>query len=234
MVNNQFSILCKRSIILLLCCAVSIITGSGCGLYKNQYKVIPHPELKNDINKSITDLYPDRFKAIHHVILTLSGKDYVLDGYLFIDRANREIKLIAQNELGGIIFEVHYIKNIKKIIHINANMLKKNWLEKSVLRDLETLYLKESFPSPTLFYDQHGSLVLSQKEGRITQEFLYKQINRQAKYRLTEIRHLANGKCIYTISLKYSTVSDNPYPEFILIKDTKMKYKLQINVQYFM
>ncbi|MBU8850122.1 MAG: hypothetical protein KOO64_11310, partial [Desulfobacterales bacterium] len=161
-------------------------------------------------------------------------KDYVLDGYLFIDRANREIKLIAQNDLGGIIFEIHYIKNIKKTIRINTNTLKKNWLEKSVLRDLEMLYLKEPFPSPILFYDQHESLVLSQKEGRITQELLYKQINSQAKYRLKEIRHMANKKCFYTISLKYSTVSDNPYPEFILIKDTKMKYTLQINVRYFM
>ncbi|MBU8910857.1 MAG: hypothetical protein KOO65_06270, partial [Desulfobacterales bacterium] len=222
MVNNQFSILYKKNIIILLCSTISIIISSGCSLYKTRNMVTNHPKLKTVINKSITNLYPDRFKAIHHVILTLSGKDYVLDGYLFIDRANREIKLIAQNDLGGIIFEIHYIKNIKKTISINTNTLKKNWLEKSVLRDLEMLYLKEPFPSPTLFYDQQENLVLSQKEGRITRELLYKQINSQAKYRLKEIRHMANEKCFYTISLKYGTVSDNPYPEFILIKDTKM------------
>lgn len=234
MVIDQFSISHPKKIILLLCCTIAIIMGSGCSLDKTRYKEITQPKLKDEINKNITNLYPDRFKAIHHVILTLSGKDYVLDGYLFIDRVSREIKLIAQNDLGGIIFEVHYIKNIKKMIHINVNTLKKEWLEKSVLRDLEILYLKEPFPSPTLFYDQHENLVLSQKEGQITQEFFYRQINRQVKYRLNGIRHLANGKCVYTISLKYSTVSNNPYPEFILIKDTKMKYKLQINVRYFM
>ena len=208
--------------------------GSGCSLDKTQYIEVIHPNLKNELNKNITNLYPEKFKAIHHVILTLSGKDYVLDGYLYIDRTSREVKLIAQNDLGGIIFEVHYIKNIKKMIRTTVNTLKKEWLEKSVLRDLEILYLKEPFPSPTLFYDQHGTLVLSQKNDRLTQEFLYKQINRQEKYRLNEIRHLVNKKCVYTIGLKYNTVSNNPYPEFILIQDTKMKYKLQINVQYFM
>ena len=234
MVNDQFSISHPNKLILLLCCTITIIMGSGCSLDKTRYKETIHSKLKDEINKSITNLYPDRFKAIHHVILTLSGKDYVLDGYLFIDRANREIKLIAHNDLGGIIFEVHYIKKIKKMIRINISTLKKKWLEKSVLRDLKIIYLKEPFPSPTLFYDQHGNLVLSQKEGQIMQEFLYKQMNRQVKYRLNEIRHLVNEKCVYTISLKYSTVSNNPYPEFILIKDTKMKYKLQINVRYFM
>ncbi len=234
MVSDQFSISHPKKIVLLLCCTITIIMVSGCSLAKTRYMEAAHPKLKNEINKSITNLYPGRFKAIHHVILTLSGKDYVLNGYLFIDRTSREVKLIAQNDLGGIIFEVHYIKNIKKMIRTTVTTLKKEGLEKSVLRDLKILYLKEPFPSPTLFYDQHGTLVLSQKNDRLTQEFLYKQINRQEKYRLNEIRHLVNGKCVYTIALKYNTVSNNPYPEFILIQDTKMKYKLQINVQYFM
>ena len=234
MVINQFSISHPGKILLFLCCAIAFIMGSGCSLDKTQYIEVIHPNLKNELNKNITNLYPEKFKAIHHVILTLSGKDYVLDGYLYIDRANREIKLIAQNDLGGIIFEVHYIKNIKNLIRINANTLKKKWLEKSVLRDLEILYLKEPFPSPTLFYDEHENLVLSQKKGGITQEFLYEQINRPVKYRIAGIRHLENKKCVYTIGLKYNTASNNPYPEFILIQDTKMKYKLQINVQYFM
>ncbi|MCD4677915.1 MAG: hypothetical protein K8S18_18255 [Desulfobacula sp.] len=234
MVNNQFSISCNKKFIILLFCIVSIIAGSGCSLHKTQYIQITHQKLKNDINKSITSLYPDRFKALHRVILTLSGKNYVLDGYLFIDRPNREIKLIAQNDLGGIIFDIHFIKNIKKTININANMLKKNWLEKTVLRDLETLYLKEPFPSPTLFSDEHGNLILSEKQGQITQELIYKQINRPIKYRLNKIRYLKNKKSIYTVNLEYGTNPDNLYPEQILIKDAKMKYNLQITIRYFM
>ena len=224
----------KKYIIILLSCTVSIILGSaGCSLYETRGIVITNPELKDGINNSIINLYPDKFKAVHHVILTLSGKDYVLDGYLLVNRTRREIKLIAQNDLGGIIFNLHFIENSKKTIDINADMLKKNWLEKTVLRDLETLYLKEPFPSPTLFSDQHKNFVLSQKNGPVTQELIYKRINKQDRYQLNEIRHLKNKKCIYSVSLKYGNSSNNLYPEFILIKDAKMKYKLQINVLYF-
>lgn len=225
----------KRAILVLLCCIVPVITGSGCSRHKApSYKAITHATLMTDINNSITGSYPDRFKAIHHVILTLAGKNYVFDGYLFIDRPHREIKLIAQNDLGGILFDVHYIKNIKKMIRTNVDMLKKKWLEKSALRDLEMLYLMEPFPSPALYSDPRDNLILSQQEDRLMQELSYQQINGSAGYRLNEIRHLENGTCIYTVTFKYGTNADNRYPELILIKDTKMKYRLQINVRYFM
>ena len=235
MVNKQFFMLYKKNIILFLCCAVTIIIGSGCSFNKtqpSQYLEITNQKFKDDINKNITSLYPDRFKAIHRVILTFLEKEYVLDGYLFVDRPSREVKLIAQNDLGGIIFDVHFIKNVEKTIHSNISMLGEKRLEKSVLRDLETLYLEEPFPSPTLFSDQHKNFVLSQKEGPITKELIYKQINGHVRYRLNEIRHLENKKCVYTISLKYGTGSNNLYPEFIVIQDISMKYKLQINVRY--
>ena len=172
MVNNKY-------IILFLCCTISIVLGSaGCSFYKPEYIEITHQKIKNNINNSITNLYPDKFKAIHHVSLTLSGKDYVLDGYLFIDRPNREIKILAQNDLGGIIFNIHFIENIKKTIDINVDMLKKNWLEKTALRDLEILYLTEPFSSPTLFSDKHKNFVLSQKNGRDSRVYL--QTNQRA------------------------------------------------------
>ncbi len=226
----------KRTLLVLLCCIVPAITGwSGCSHYKTRYKAITHPTLTTDINNSITGLYPDRFKAIHHVILTLAGKDYVLDGYLFIDRPHREIKLIAQNDLGGILFDVHYIQGVKKLIRTNVDLLKKKWIEKSALRDLEVLYFKEPFPSPDLYSDPRGDLILSQKQGRITRELSYKPVNGSAAgYRPNEIRHLENGKCIYTVTLTYGTNAGHQYPEQILIQDTKMRYRLQINVRYFM
>lgn len=234
MVDTLFSILRKKKIVHLLYFALAVFTSSGCALNKTLSGQSPPPEILNDLNKSITTLYPDRFKALHHVILTFSGKDYVLDGYLFIDRPGRKINLIAQNDFGGIFFEIQYIKNVEKTIHINVNMLKEKWLEKSVLRDIETLYLMEPFPSPVVLYDVHKNLVLSQNKGQITQELRYSKIDTFAPYRLYEIRHLTDNKCFYTINLQYGTDSANPYPEFIIIKDTKLNYTLQINIRYFM
>lgn len=232
MVNTLFSISLKKNIIRLLYFTLAVLTISGCSFEKAGQMKIPQPEILTAINKSITTLYPDRFKALHHVILTFSGKDYVLDGYLFIDRPGQEIKLIAQNDLGGILFEIHYIKNIEKMICSNISLLKEKLLEKSALRDLEALYLKEPFRSPELSYDSNGNLVLSQKENQITQTLLYSKQDCSTQYQLNEIRYQENNEYFYTIHLQYDT--DNPYPIFILIKDTRMKYSLQINVRYFM
>jgi len=233
MVTFQFFILYKKTSLLLLCCAATIIMGSGCTLHKIRSIEINDLTLKNEINQSITDAYPDRFKAIHRVILTIAGKNYVLNGYLFVDRPGREIKLTAQNDLGGIIFDLHFIKNLKKKINVNVNMIKQEWLENSVLRDLEILYLAKPFVSPLLFSDQNDNFILSKEDGQITQQFIYKQIQKPLKYRLMKIRHMKNGKCVYMADFKYGTAADNLYPDVIIIKDTKMEYNLQINVRYF-
>lgn len=217
-----------------LWCAVLIFISSGCSVHKSRRIEIGDTNLKNDINCSITGLYPDKFKAIHRVILTLAERSYVLNGYLSVDRLNREIKLIAQNELGGIVFDVDLIENGEKKIHTNINAIKKQWLEKSVLRDLETLYLAKPFFSPALFSDQHENFILSQKEGRITREYWYKQFQISEQYQLNEIRHLKNGHSIYTVKFKYAADNDMGYPEIIIIKDITMRYNLQINVQYLM
>lgn len=232
MVTFQVFKIYRKISLFLLCCAITAIVGSGCSSHDIQLIENRDLTLKNEINQSIIDTYPDQFKAIHRVILTLSGKNYVLNGYLFVDRPNREIKLIAQNDLSGVIFDLHYIENRRKKINIAANKIKQEWLENSVLRDLEILYLAKPFVSPTLFSDENDNLILSQKTGQVTQAFVYKQTRKPLKYRLMQIKHMKNGKYGYHIDFKYGTAVDNRYPDVIIIKDTKMKYKLQINVRY--
>jgi len=232
MVTFQVFILFRKISLLLVCCFVTIIVGSGCNSHKTRLIEINDHTLKNKINQSIIDAYPDRFKAIHRVILTLAGKNYILNGYLFVDRPGNVIKLIAQNDLGGIIFDLHFIKNLKKKINININTIKLEWLENTVLRDLEILYLVNTFESPILFSDQNDNLILSQKEGQITQEFMYKKRHNSLNYRLMKIRHMEKGKYVYEADFKYGTIVDNLYPSIIVINDKKMKYNLKINVRY--
>ncbi|MEN8210354.1 MAG: hypothetical protein ABFR31_01435 [Thermodesulfobacteriota bacterium] len=171
---------------------------------------------------------------MHRVILTLSGKDYVLNGYLSVNRPNRELKLIAQNDLGGIIFDVHYIENIEQQIYNNLKSIKNEWLRKSLLRDIRTIYLLESCSSDTLFSDQQGNFILSREQGILTEELIFKPVKEETRYRLHGIRHLKNGKSVYQVDFEYGTKDNIYYPEFIFIKDTRMRYSLRINVQYFM
>ncbi|MCF6248084.1 MAG: hypothetical protein L3J69_12085 [Desulfobacula sp.] len=234
MVNCQFFRPCKKVMVCLFCCIVFFVSNSGCSVKGDHYQEITHQKQKKDILNTVADLYPDQFKAMHRVILTLSGKDYVLNGYLSVNRLNRELKLIAQNDLGGIVFDVHYIENIKNKIHNNIRLIKNEWLEKSLLRDLKTLYLLEPHLSDTVFADRRGRFILSRKEGLVTKKMIFRPIKKQAQYRLREIIHLKNGKRIYFINFEYGKQGENSYPEFIFIKDTRMRYSLKIYVQYFM
>lgn len=233
MVNDQFYKSLLKAAACLFYCMVFISICTGCSLKKTPYQEIIHKKQKDTILNSINGLYPDRFKAIHRVILTLSGKDYVLNGYLSVNRPNRELKLIAQNDLGGIIFDVHYIENIEQQIHNNLKLIKNEWLRKSLLRDLKTLYLLESCSSDTLFLDQLGNFILSREQGILTEELVFKSFKEQPRYRLYKIRHLKSRKLVYQVDFEYGTKGNILYPEFIFIKDTKMRYSLRINIQYF-
>lgn len=222
----QISIFCSGLIFFIIC--------SGCTVSKIKYTKTGSPALKHKLNKSIQNIYPDRFKAIHRVLLTFSKKKYILNGYLSIDRSGRQIKLVAENDMGGVIFDVYYIENKKTTIKTNIAMIKKKWLGKTVLRDIKTIYLLKPFQSPTLFIDQYDNLILSQKTGSIIKELVYTSAGEQKESRLSQIRHLENGTYIYTVKFEYSNTSDNLYPQHILIHDKKMKYSVQINTRYFL
>lgn len=203
----------------------------GCSMKNPQPQEVILENQRNDINNSVADLYPDSFKAVHRVILTLFGSDYVLNGYLSVNRPNREFKLIAQNDLGGIVFDIHYIENKKQQIQNNLKSIKNEWLVKSLLRDLKNIYLLTSFPSDKMFINQHEDIILSQKQGSLTRELIFK-LKKKMRYRLCEIRHLNNREIVYWVNLEYGTKAGASYPEIILIKDKRMKYSLRMKVQY--
>lgn len=234
MVNDQFYKSLFKTAACFFYCMIFVSIFTGCSLKEIPYQEIIHKKQKDTILNSINGLYPDRFKAIHRVILTISGKDYVLNGFLSVNRPNREFTLIAQNDLGGIIFDVHYIENIEQQIHNNLKSIKNEWLRKSLLRDLKALYLLKACSSDTLFSDQQGNFVVSREQGTLTEELIFKPVEEQARYQLNGIRHLKNGRSVYQIDFEYGTQDNIYYPEFILIKDTKMRYSLRINIQYFM
>jgi hypothetical protein len=234
MVNDQFYRSLLKAAACLFYCMIFICIYTGCSLKETPDQEIVYKKQKNTILKSINDLYPDRFKAIHRVILTFSKKNYVLNGYLSVNRSNREIRLIVQNDLGGIIFDVYYIENTVQQIHNNLKLIKNEWLRQSLLRDIKTLYLLKSCSSETLFLDQQGNFILSREQGMLTEELIFKPVKAQTRYQLHGIRHLKNGKPVYKVDFEYGTNGESYYPEFILIKDTKMRYSLRINIQYLM
>lgn len=205
----------------------------------------PQEEIQNnglisELNRNLSYQYPNRFKAVHRVALTIAGKSYVLNGYLTINRANKQIHLIAQNDMGGTLFEVHTQEG-ETHIQSTTDFLKTSWLEKSVVKDLENLYLPPPLPSPALSLNQDKIFLFSKNQaGRIHREYQFKKTasrqnedNPQKGYRLTGYRQVENNKEIYSVSYIYDKKNDGRYPSFIAIEDHILNYQLKINIQYF-
>lgn len=199
---------------------------------------IQNPELIAELNQAVCHLYPNQFKAVHHVALTLLGKTYVLNGYLTVNRRQKQLHLIAQNDMGGTLFEIH-TKGEKTRIQSNTKYLKTSWLEKSVVKDLETLYLSPPLSSPKLYMDQDNTLLLSKNQGGISRKYLFKKEPQQDSdpvqnnYKLTGYRRLKNDKIVYTIGYIYDRKNTKKYPSFIAIENQTLNYQLKINSQYF-
>ncbi len=226
------------SMTLLMLLVMLLILLAGCSpkptTTETALAKIQNPGLISKLNLVIGHLYPDRFKAVHHVALTLLGKTYVLNGYLTVNRRERQLHLIAQNDMGGTLFEIH-IKGKETRVQSKTNYLKTSWLEKSVVKDLEILYLSSPLSSPELYRARDNTLLLSKSPGGITSEYFFKkEPSQQNNYKLTGYKHKKNDKEIYAIDYIYDGKNTNKYPSFIAIEDRSFKYQLKINSQYFL
>ncbi len=191
----------------------------------------------SELNRGILHQYPNRFKAVHHVALTLLGKTYVLNGYLSVNRLEKQIHLIAQNDMGGTLFEIHTQRG-ETSIQSKTKFLKTSRLEKSVLKDLENLYLNTPLVSPAFSLTHDNLFLLSENQGGICRKFLFKKKSshqnnhQQNNYKLMGYRQVKNRKEIYAITYGYDE-KNNDHPSFIAIENHTLHYQLKINIQYY-
>ena len=213
--------------------AVLSFLVSGCAPLQPPADQPKYQDKREEMAQTIERLYPEKFKVFHRVVLTLFKKDYVLQGYLSVDRSNRELKLLAQNDLGGTVFSVHYIKDVTQVIESHLKSIKSQWLEKTLLRDLITIYLPEPFAEDSrVFSSESGRDVIAQKKGKVRQEMIFKPHDGPFPYRFTGVKHYINQECVYAAEFDYEG-KQHFHPRFIQISDAKMHYQLKIKIRYF-
>jgi hypothetical protein len=233
--QNGLSRIAKQKLSIAL--LTLLILLAGCGpkplMPETALARIQDPGLTSELNQAICHQYPNRFKAVHHVALTLFGETYVLNGYLTVNRLERQLHLIAQNDMGGTLFEIH-IEGVETHIQSKTKILKTSWLENSVVKDLETLYLPPPLSSPELSLGQDNTLLLSENQGEISREYLFKkEPSQQNNYKLMEYKYIKNNKEIYAINYIYDEKNIKKHPSFIAIEDHSLNYQLKINSQYY-
>lgn len=181
-------------------------------------------------------MYPDQFRAIHRVILTLGGSDYVLNAYLSVNRVRKKISLVAQNDLGGTVFDVNFTENKEPQVNSNIKAIRPEWLKKTLLRDLRVLYLYEPQPLDKLLHDPAGIYILSSmQKGGIEQRAKFSRPkNFSGLFLHMGTVHYDNNKLIYRVKSGYGSAKHPSLPDSVVIEDTKMRYMAKINIQYFL
>lgn len=226
----------KKKLFIGLVFVILVLLLNGCSFSKKTVGLFTNnPKLANEINNSINIIYPDNFKIIHHTVLDLAGKNYVLNGYIIIDKTLGKFSINAQNDLGGTIFKIFYIEKSIPEILIELNAFKEWMLKKSVMKDLKYLYLSQPFPTPLLIIDDNKTYKLVQKnKNGIDEERVFIKLENENKYLLKSYSKIKSGNNIYKIQLKYKKIAAGNLPDTISIIDKKMHYKLSINTQYFL
>ena len=141
--------------------------------------------------------------------------------------------------MGGTLFEIHTLGG-KTSIQSKTKFLKTSQLEKSVVKDLENLYLNTPLPSPALSLDRDNLFLLSENREGICREYLFKkepsQQNKyhpQDRYKLMGYKQIKNDKEIYAIAYIYDGKNNDGYPSFLAIENHTLHYQLKINIRYF-
>ena len=221
----------KMKNIISIMLAIALI---GCGIKKSLISYVDNPALISQINSSADKNYPENFKTLHHAMLEIKGKDYVLNGYIKINRTLNQFSIIAQNDLGGTIFEINSSKSKEPQIIVPVKAFKESWLKKSVIKDLAFLYLSRPFESPKLVVLENGLFKLAQENrDGIDEERTFKKGLKENEYLLQSYARLKSKKIIYSIDFKYNNDSMEKFADTIFIANKKMHYKLKINALYF-
>ena len=233
---NSHELSLKKKLIICLVFVILVLSLNGCSFSKKTVGLFTNnPKLANEINNSINIIYPDNFKIIHHTVLDLAGKNYVLNGYIIIDKKLGKFSINAQNDLGGTIFKIFYIEKSIPEILIEINAFKEWMLKKSVMKDLKYLYLSQPFPTPLLIIDDNKTYKLVQKNvNGIDEERVFIKLENENKYLLKSYSKIKSGNKIYKIQFKYKKIAAGNLPDTISIIDKKMHYKLSIKTQYFL
>jgi hypothetical protein len=202
---------------------------AGCSVQKQpkHHHGIQAPEMVRELQNRLSDLYPNRFNALHRVGMNIQGKTIVLKGYLKVDRPAGDVDLIAQGEMGGSLFEVSIRGGKTDLIKV-SEPFKPQWIEQSAARDLMHLYLIPDFHNPVAFTEALGLNLFDtdENENRI---YIFRK-GENGGLKLSEFCRKQNNRTVYKIEYTYAPESD--FPSFIKLENRTLDYTLEINVRY--
>jgi hypothetical protein len=188
--------------------------------------------LAEDLRRNLNSLYPPSLRAVHRCILTVRHVQLGLTGYLST-RAG-DTRMVATNDFGNTLFEVHFADKTGASIVRNTVGLPRRFLKEAPLRDAEVIYHRRPSEEATLTRHKGNVIALVEKldDGRIEEFHFDGDTHRLVRYVL-----FRKGRCLYEASFssyeKMPEWPDSDIPRAIEIKDHAMNYELAIQVLKF-
>jgi hypothetical protein len=186
------------------------------------------PGLAQELRDRAATLYPDSFRAVHRALLTAGGRQFLLDGYLTVQRPG-SFRLVAKGDMGGTVFEIVKDPGQKARVVQNPLGLRSSWLTEGAARSLEALYLAQPGPEVRLVRLPGGSLALVQDlpDGK-QEQFIFQEDSR----RWTGYALFAQDRCLFRADFAYGEAGPGgpARPRTVTIADNSWKYRLTLTV----
>lgn len=189
--------------------------------------------LTQRLKKKVETLYPKRFITIHRCVLEMGGRNYILNGYVSVNRPENSFNLVAQGEMGGTFFKLSKTGGQPVRVLKQNPVFEKNWIEDAAARDAGYLYLTLPTDGAELVRHGSGSVgLISKKDDSTTEEFRF-ELNHGSPddIRLESFIVARGGACVYRVDFFYDQTvpgGDSHMAGSMLINDYKLKYKMRV------
>ena len=203
-------------------CATGCVTGSD-ALVGGKYT-----QTRDALVAAMDQRYPESFNAIHRATLTVRGRQFILDGFIRVDRG--EFRTIAANSFGTTLFEIRGDGAGNNTVVRNDPSLDSEALRAGPGRDIHTIYFARPAPSDELIQLRNNAYaIVGERPGGMRIEFEFDPVTR----RCMSITERRNIRPVRRISFGEYTAPDDAgcsYPQKIRIENPRGRYRVDIRV----
>ena len=226
----------QRSGILWMLAPLCLAILAGCSAPLRECPTLLSDEsLRQELIRSVADLYPAALQAAHRATVTIAGKDYPLNGFVLtrqlrLDASRGDARLVATSDLGGMAFDACQVAGGRPRVLRNAAGLRPSWITDGALRDVVVIYLTRPGEGAALGRYSDGTLCLFEKKAdELVREFLFAGDS----HRLTAYCLFRREKCVYEVRFSSErTLGGWPraFPTVLEIADRKLGYHATVRV----
>jgi hypothetical protein len=207
---------------------VLLLVFSGCGLPPVEERPLVNLALAKKLRTRADGLYPESFRMLHRVVLTVRGRQFDFTGYVLIKRPD-QLRVVAFSELGGTLFDVLSRSPGQVQMMRKPAGIKPQWLARFMVETVRMLYCFKPGPTSRLTGGEDEGIALSApvEEGGYAIVFDKKSQQVTGFAQIRDGRYLRRARCLASTRFETWPVS---IPSRIRVEDYAGNYCLEITV----